>query len=243
MVSIVALSAFEKAVAPLGADSPCICRSRGVAACPICLNGRAFTLGQKLDAADRAILAVPVAGEGRFRIAEVVKGEAAVNDILTGLVNGVGATASQDGKPLLLVSFGPVGRWSSLGAIGSEYAGWLRQLTAFGHVAPSRPMPAWPQVAEKSSEFAAAEWRERVALVVPYLEDPEPLVAEIAYGEFARAPYDAQRSVRAQLTAMQIAGWIADRSSPRDARRTRCYSGSWEPRMTPRDSSSASRQR
>ena len=182
----------------------------GVAACPICLNDRAFTLGQKLDAADRAILAVPVAGEGRFRIAEVVKGEAAVNDILTGPVNGIGATASQDGKPLLLVSFGPVGRGSSLGAIGSEYAGWLRQLTAFGHAGPSRPMPAWPQVAEKSSEFAAAEWRERVALVVPYLEDPEPLVAEIAYGEFARAPYDAQRSVRAQLTAMQIADWIAD---------------------------------
>ena len=37
----------------------------------------------------------------------------------------------------------------------------------------------------------AEEWRARVALMLPYLENPEPLVAEIAYGEIASAPYSA----------------------------------------------------
>jgi ABC-type uncharacterized transport system substrate-binding protein len=37
----------------------------------------------------------------------------------------------------------------------------------------------------------ADEWRARVALMLPYLEHREPLVAEIAYGELAAAPYAA----------------------------------------------------
>lgn len=191
-----------------------------VAACPICLNGRTFTLAQKLDAADRAILAVPVPGEVRLRVREVIKGQDPVDEIISGPVTGVDAKSLDDGKPLLLVCFGPAGRWSSLGSIGSEYAGWLRQLIAFSHAGSRRPMSAWPQTAERSSEFTAAEWRERVALVVPYLEDPEPLAAEIAYGEFARAPYGAQRAVNPQLQATKVANWIND---PKLASRRSAY--------------------
>lgn len=182
----------------------------GAAACPICLNGRAFTLGQKLDAVDGAILAVPEAGGGRFRIAKVIKGEDAVSEILSGPVIGADGGASEAGKPLLLVRYGPAQRWSSLGPIGSEYAPWLRRLTSFGRSGPRHPMPAWPPGADKSSEFTADEWCERVALVVPYLEDPDPMAAEIAYGELARAPYAAQRSAKAQLAATKVASWVND---------------------------------
>lgn len=191
-----------------------------VVACPICLNGRSFTLAQKLDAADRAILAVRLPSESRLRVVEVIKGDNVVDEILPERAIGVEAPSSEGGKPLLLVCFGPAGRWSSLGPIGSEHAGWLRQLIAFSHAGSNRPIPAWPQTADSSSEFTVAQWRERVALVVPYLEDPEPLAAEIAYGEFARAPYEAQRSVKPQFQAREVANWIND---PKLASRRSAY--------------------
>jgi hypothetical protein len=49
-----------------------------------------------------------------------------------------------------------------------------------------------------------------VALVAPYLEDREPTVAAIAYGEIARAPYGPLRSLKPRLEAATIAGWLDD---------------------------------
>jgi hypothetical protein len=45
------------------------------------------------------------------------------------------------------------------------------------------------------------EWRDRVALMFPYLEHHEPLVAEIAYGELAAAPYAALLAAKPRLVA------------------------------------------
>jgi hypothetical protein len=56
----------------------------------------------------------------------------------------------------------------------------------------------------------ADEWRTRVALMLPYLENPEPLVAEIAYGEIARGPYAALLAVKSRLNAATIRRWLAD---------------------------------
>jgi hypothetical protein len=58
--------------------------------------------------------------------------------------------------------------------------------------------------------LTGAQWRERLALVVPYLEDSEPLAAEIAYDAVRRAPYGAMRSVKAQLDPSALARWLDD---------------------------------
>jgi hypothetical protein len=42
-------------------------------ACAICLSAVSVTTGQKLDAADQVVLAVPLPDPTRFRIVEVVK--------------------------------------------------------------------------------------------------------------------------------------------------------------------------
>jgi hypothetical protein len=55
-----------------------------------------------------------------------------------------------------------------------------------------------------------AEWRERVAIVAPKLESDEPLAAAIAYGELARAPYSAMRTLGPQLDVQRIATWLDD---------------------------------
>ena len=72
-----------------------------------------------------------------------------------------------------------------VGAVAVEHASWLRQIAA----------------GKRSSDLNADEWRARIVLVVPYLEHREPLVAEIAYGELAAAPYTALLAARPRLPA------------------------------------------
>jgi hypothetical protein len=49
-----------------------------------------------------------------------------------------------------------------------------------------------------------------VSLALPYLENPEPLIAEIAYGELAAAPYGALLTAKPRLAAPAIRRWLAD---------------------------------
>jgi hypothetical protein len=75
-------------------------------------------------------------------------------------------------------------------------------------------------VGKHADEISAEEWRARVALVVPYLENPQPLVAEIAYGVLAAAPYAVTRTAKPRLDARVIRAWLAD---PELAERHRAY--------------------
>ena len=68
--------------------------------------------------------------------------------------------------------------------------------------------------------MSAEEWRTRVALVVPHLESPEPLVAELAYGALAAAPYAAVRTAKPRLDARAVRAWLWD---PELAARHRLY--------------------
>jgi hypothetical protein len=163
-------------------------------ACPLCLGGVRFAPGQQLDVADHAVLAVPLANGTRWRIIEVTKGHAVAGQVISAPVDGVDGAAMRAGRPLLLLRHEQWPRWSSLGTIGVKYAGWLRQLAATG----------------SRTDRPDVDWRGRVALVAPYLEDPEPLVALIAYGEIARAPYGALRPLKPRLDAATIARWLDD---------------------------------
>jgi hypothetical protein len=194
-------------------------------ACAICFSGTVITPGQKLDSADHAVLAVPLARQGHFRILEVVKGEVP-GDVMVepGLSAPVvelvmsmdGQTAGRtlptvpDGKPLLLVRNDVSEKWMNVGAIGADHAGWLRALAATKRGGEARPAKVWPPTAFAWSSLTDAEWRERVAIVAPHLESTDPLAAEIAYGEIARAPYGAMRILKPRLDAAKIANWIND---------------------------------
>jgi hypothetical protein len=163
-------------------------------ACPLCLGGISFAPGQQLDIAVQAVLAAPVAGGRQWRIIEVAKGDAIAGQVIAEPVDGTDDAAVRVGRPVLLLNHGLWLGWSAVGTIGVEYAGWLRQLAATG------PTADRPDI----------DWRGRLALVAPYLEDPEPLAATLAYGEIARAPYGALRALKPQLEAATIAKWLDD---------------------------------
>lgn len=184
-----------------------LCVSAAAAACPICLGAGQPTKAQQLAAAQQAVLAVPTGDASRFRVVEVIRGERPSASTVEGGYPRVGPAADAGmpkGEMLLLVRDDPFPTWVILGPIRREQSAWLRKLAVGKH----------------ADEISAEEWRARVALVVPYLENPQPLVAEIAYGDLATAPYAAVRKAKPRLDARAVRAWLAD---PELAGRHRLY--------------------
>jgi len=80
---------------------------------------------------------------------------------------------------------------------------------------PAREAQADPWLREAATlkgaaEVAAEDWPARLAFFLPRLEDPDPVAAEVAYGEVAQAPYAALRAARDRPGAERIAGWLDD---------------------------------
>ncbi len=181
--------------------------STAAAACPICLGAGQPTVAQQLAAAPQAVLALPTADADQFRVVEVLRGERpSTRTIEGGYPRSASTVASAlpKGEALLLIREDPLPGWVVLGAIGSDQAGWLRQLA----------------VGQRADALSAQQWRDRVALVVPQLESPQPLVAKIAHGELSAAPYAAMRSTKLRLDARKLRAWLAD---PQLAARQRLY--------------------
>lgn len=181
--------------------------SAAATACPICLGAGQPTKAHELAAAQQAVLAVPTADSSRFRVIEVVHGDRPSGTMIEGGYPRRASPVDENvpkGKALLLVRNDPFPTWAILGAIGKEQSGWLRKFAAGKH----------------SEDMSAEDWRVRVALVLPYLESSDPLVAELAYGEIAAAPYAAMRTAKPQLAARAVRAWLAD---PQLAARHRLY--------------------
>ena len=175
-----------------------LCASVAAAACPLCLGAYQQSKAQQLIGARQAVLAMPTADPSRFRVIEIIKGERPSSGTIEGgyprSASPLDAAASKSDKAVLLLHEDPFPTWTILGAIGAEHTGWLRTLAA----------------GKRSTEMNADEWRARVALMVPFLEHREPLIAEIAYSEFATAPYAALLTVKSRLHADAIRHWLAD---------------------------------
>lgn len=70
---------------------------------------------------------------------------------------------------------------------------------------------AWLAAARARAEpVDVAQWRDHVAFHLDYLEHPEPRIADFAYVEVARAPYEAMLARRAALDGARIAAWLDD---------------------------------
>ena len=179
-----------------------LCASLGAAACPLCLGGLRPSTAQQLVDLQSVVLAVASADGKTYRVVEVIKGRRPLGGVIDGSAVQVNATSSR--TPILLARDDSFPMWTSFGTIGSKHAPWLRELAT----------------GKRAMGMSAEEWRARVALMLPYLENPEPLVAEIAYSELASAPYAALLTLKPRLAATKIRQWLAD---PELAARQRLY--------------------
>jgi hypothetical protein len=172
--------------------------SAEVCACPICLGAGHPSKAQELVTGPEVVLAVPTRDASRFRITQVIKGKRPPGGTIEGGYPrsgpGSGTVAARSGKPLLLVRDEQLPTWEVLGAIDAGHSGWLRKVAA----------------GKRAPEMSVEEWRARIALVVPYLESPEPLVAEIAFAELTAAPYAALRAAKPGLGASTVRRWLAE---------------------------------
>jgi hypothetical protein len=184
----------------------------GASACPLCYEAarQMVTIGQQLDRADRVVLAMPLAGGNQFHIIEIVKGKDAIGDVIDEPVTGFDAAAAAGGDPFLLLRDPLAPQWIGLGTIRAEQANWLRQLTATFLVKGDHPRPTWPMNMLTSFPLSYDGWWQRIALVLPYLENPDPLAAQIAWGELARAPYAIMDVARSRVDASAVEGWLDD---------------------------------
>ena len=107
-------------------------------------------------------------------------------------------------KPLLLIRDNDWRQWVNFGPVSTDQADWLRQLSK----------------TKRTIEMNDAEWREHVAYFLPFLENSDRMVAEIAFNEFARAPYAALRTLKARLDVAAIRAWL---NEPKLAKRQPVY--------------------
>lgn len=169
-------------------------------ACPIC-SGTApnLTLLQKLINADRAVIAKPTGG-GDFEVLASVKAAPAEKDPRGARLRRPKFVPGEDvpmrpGSPsVLLLRQSLGGAWVVAGPMPESAASAARLLVG----------------AKRSTDMTPADWQARVTMLAPLLEHPVPLLAETAYGEIARSPYAAMRSVRGRVKAADLKAWLAD---------------------------------
>lgn len=166
-------------------------------ACPICLGWGQPSQAQQLVNTPQAVLALATADAGRFRVTEVIKGERPADGVVEGdYPRNAHAHAVIPTHPraLLLLRDDPLPSWVILGAIDATRADWLRALAA----------------GKRTEEMSPDDWRDRVALVLPYLNDSEPLAVELAYAELGAAPYTALRTAKPLLDPAALRRCLAD---------------------------------
>lgn len=189
-------------------------------ACAICLSAVSVSTGQKLDASDQVALATTLPGGNRFQIAETVKGGMPVGMVVEASSDHAESFPGGAGKLSLIARNGLSGLWTNFGAISSDNGPWLRTLLKSNDGSAKARPHVWPIVSPVQAVSDSTNWPKRIVLVEQRLESDDPLVAEIAFGELSRAPYDAIRTLRPVLDARKLRGWIDD---PALARRHDAY--------------------
>lgn len=173
-----------------------------IAACPFC-SAASQTLTEETQAADAVVLAKlvkeastgpandklgvanPNAGTAIFKVEEVIRGDKV-----------------KSGQEIDVVYFGPADReqFFMISGIGNEKLDWLTPLPlSSAGVEYARKLPSVP-----------ASGADRLAFFQDYLEHPDPLLAQDAYDEFGRAPYQELHDLKPRIYHEKLVKWIQD---------------------------------
>jgi hypothetical protein len=141
----------------------------------------------------RSLLAQPSPDGREYRVLEVIKGDRPAEGTIPSEAIQLDFIAPPMAT-LLLVRDAAWSMWVGVGVAPVEHASWLRQIAT----------------GKRAADMNEGDWQARVALMIPHLEDREPLVAKIAYGELAAAPYAALLAAKPRIDASPIRRWLAD---------------------------------
>jgi len=182
----------------------------GARACAICLSAVSVTTGQKLDASDQVALATSLSGGRQFQLAKTIKGDVSLGSTVEASADRSQLPPPQAGKLYLIARNGMSGRWTNYGLVKPESADWLREILKTNDGRAKAPRRAWPLASPVQALPDNTNWSRRIGLITPYLENGDPLVAEIAFGELSRAPYESLRGLKSGIDAGKVRRWIND---------------------------------
>jgi len=210
------MKSYEKALLLFGFVIAIVCGEQVVRACPFCVAA-GQTLREEIDAADVALLVQlvylpnrvgpneadpaglaaidPDSGMAKFTILEIVKGKnhvAGIKEIETTFL----------GEPKKEAVFLITG-------LGTAPPQWTTP-TPLGKVAQNyiRKLPGLP-----------ADRIGQLRFFQDYLESDDPMLAQDAYDEFARAPYKTVATLKQYLDHDQLVEWVKDTTIPPSRRR------------------------
>ncbi len=173
-------------------------------ACPFCESVRQ-TLTEQIDAADTAVIALPMVNSSggqemigtraAFRVVRVLDGADHIGDVRTIPVVYYG-DADPNLKFLVLGNLVPELMWGGVVPLTDE---------SFGYLNKQLELPR--------------DSHERVALAIQYLTSKEKVLAQDAYDEFARAPYDHLHKIKDVLDPDDLIAHIKDEEVPWERRR------------------------
>ncbi|NOY29814.1 MAG: hypothetical protein GXP28_06440 [Planctomycetes bacterium] len=176
-------------------------------ACPFC-SAASQTLSEELAAAEAAIIAKLVKAAPAISPDADDPAGLDANDPDTGMAHFLveevllGGDKLGDLKQIEVVYFGEneENKRFLISGVAGLPIDWTTPLPlsprAVAYVKHLRPLP------EKGPD--------RLTFFMQYLEDKNPLLAQDAYDEFARAPYDEITAMVERLDRQQLTGWIED---------------------------------
>lgn len=170
----------------------------GVLACPFC-SVESQTLSEETRGADAVVLAKlvkeapasanaadPNSGTATFQIVEVLHGQEPL----------------KGAKEIGVVFFGDSSRERVylVNGIGKDKIDW------------TTPLPLSPAAVKyvKQLPGVAPNGADRLNFFQDYLENEDPLLAQDAYDEFARAPYSELRDLRPRMKHDRVVKWVTD---------------------------------
>jgi len=169
-----------------------------VSACPFC-NAETQTLTEETRGADAVVLARllkeapatanaadPNSGTATFQVVEILKGQESLKDT----------------KEISVVFFGDSNRERTylVNGIGKDKIDWTTPL----------PLSAAAVKYVKQLPNVAASGADRLVFFQDYLEHEDPLLAQDAYDEFARAPYSELRDLKPRMKHDRVVKWVTD---------------------------------
>lgn len=176
-------------------------------ACPFC-TVESQTLSEELRSVDAAVLAklVREATEMRMGVQRADGAAEADSESDDAMFEIVDVLRGQDrvaaGQQIEVVYFGPAetDQLYLITGIGSEPVGW------------TTPLPLSAAAVDYIQRLASvpAAGADRLAYFQDYLEHGDPLLAQDAYDEFARAPYPELQEFGDRMNHDQLVAWIKD---------------------------------
>ena len=185
----------------------CVASQTGALACPFC-SAVSQTLSQEIAGADAAVIARliklpseadsnseldlddPDSGTAEFEVLEVVRSK------------DLADKAPAKGDTIKVVYFGNKDQkeFFLINGIAGKRIDW------------TTPQPLTEQSIEyiKALDTLPEKGAARLAFFLDYLEHEDPLLAQDAYDEFGRAPYDEVEAVGDQIDRPQLLDWIED---------------------------------